>query len=69
LELSLTFDIESFMYMCFFTILWWFMVKREEFPAIVKSQFRIVIPKNIRESLGLKIGDKIRVVIIKEEKK
>jgi len=45
------------------------MVKREEFPTIVKSQFRIVIPKNIRESLGLKIGDKIRVVIIKEEKK
>jgi len=54
--------------MCGFYHLW-FVVQREGFPTIVKSQFRIVIPKNIRESLGLKIGDKIRVVIIKEEKK
>lgn len=44
-------------------------MKREEFPAVVKSQFRIVIPKNIRESLGLKVGDRIRVIVIKEGEK
>jgi|Deesub1362B_J571_1020462.scaffolds.fasta_scaffold08958_1 AbrB family looped-hinge helix DNA binding protein len=32
----------------------------EKFSTVVKSQFRIVIPKNVRESLGLKIDDKVK---------